>query len=108
MTALQVVGKVITMALTTEQARELYIVMMPSGGSPTIAPALQHLHDLSNSTLPQGPKQVLQKDSVPKIKGEGLEQGGEPSLNGVMNTVLMFVGYQLLINQFLHGHFANT
>jgi len=66
MTALQVVGKVITMALTTEQTRELYIVMIPSGGSPTIAPALQHLHDLSNSTLPQGPKQVLQKDSVPK------------------------------------------
>jgi hypothetical protein len=93
MTALQVVGKVITMALTTEQTRELYIVMIPSGGSPTIAPALQHLHDLSNSTLSQGPKNVLQKESAPEIKGEGLEQGSEPLLNGILNTVLMFDGY---------------
>ena len=80
MMALQMVGKVITVALTTEQARELYIFMKPSRSSPTIAPTLQHLHDFSNSILPQRPKQVLKRDRASEIKGEGLQQFSVPSL----------------------------
>jgi len=74
MRALQVVGKVITVALKIKQARELYIFMKPLRSSPTIAQSLQHLHHFSNSILPPRPQQVLKTDRASEIKGEGLEQ----------------------------------
>ena len=69
--------KIILLFVTSKEAWQFNILLVSSGGGPSIAPALKDLDCHSTSTLLQAAKAIQKKNSVVEIKlirVEGLPQ----------------------------------
>ena len=98
MGTLEIVLHVIFAIGATEQAWQKNIFVVPPGGSPPIAPTLQHFQNISHPRSPQHLQRSAQGNRVIEVKSEGQEQFGEAPLNGSRDIKAMLLGEELFVD----------
>ena len=92
MRTLEIVLHIILAIGATEQAWQPNIFVVPVGGSPPIAPTLQHFQDVSHPVSPKHLQRGAKGNRMIEVKSEGQEQFSEAPLNGSMDMKAMLLG----------------
>ena len=86
---MRIVLELISFVLASKKTwqHNIFIIPIPFGGGPSIAPRLDDLNSISSSTLLQDAPALLKKDSPIEVKIIRLEQLGESSLKGTFKSI---------------------